>query len=88
MRKKIRGLRAIEKDVLARRRGQAAAATAAAATAAELGQAEAEVVPVPVAPGEAGDVVLDYCACVRGILNDGQGGPLHPPGLRMPEAPG
>src|SRR6266436_6360813 len=31
-------------------------------------------------------VVLDYCATVRGILNDDQGGPLHPPGLRMAEA--
>jgi hypothetical protein len=30
--------------------------------------------------------VLDYCAAVRGILNDDQGGPLHPPGLRMAEA--
>jgi len=35
---------------------------------------------------EAGEVVLGYCAAVRGILNDGQGGPLHPPGLRMSEA--
>ena len=34
------------------------------------------------------DVVLDYCAAVRGILNDDQGGPLHPPGLRMAEALG
>jgi hypothetical protein len=34
----------------------------------------------------AGEVVLDYCAAVRGILNDSQGGPLHPPGLRMSEA--
>jgi len=25
-------------------------------------------------------------AAVRGILNDDQGGPLHPPGLRMAEA--
>lgn len=33
-------------------------------------------------------VVLDYCAAVRGILNDSQGGPLHPPGLRMSEALG
>ena len=33
-------------------------------------------------------VVLDYCAAVRGILNDGQGGPLQPPGLRMAEALG
>ena len=32
------------------------------------------------------DVVLDYCAAVRGILNDDQGCPLHPPGLRMAEA--
>ena len=32
------------------------------------------------------DDVLDYCAAVRGILNDDQGGPLHPPGLRMAEA--
>jgi hypothetical protein len=31
-------------------------------------------------------VVLDYCSAVRGILNDDQGGPLHPPGLRMVEA--
>jgi hypothetical protein len=30
--------------------------------------------------------VLEYCAAVRGILNDDQGGPLHPPGLRMAEA--
>ena len=34
----------------------------------------------------AGSVVLDYCATVRGILNDDQGGPLDPPGLRMAEA--
>ena len=31
-------------------------------------------------------MTLDYCAAVRGILNDDQGGPLHPPGLRMSEA--
>jgi hypothetical protein len=35
---------------------------------------------------EAGEVVLGYGAAVRGILNDDQGGPLHPPGLRMREA--
>jgi hypothetical protein len=33
-----------------------------------------------------GEVVLGYCAAVRGILNDDQGGPLHPPGLRMSAA--
>jgi hypothetical protein len=36
----------------------------------------------------AGAVVLEYCAAVRGILNDDQGGPLHPPGVRMAEALG
>jgi hypothetical protein len=90
MRKKIRGLRAIEQEVLAQRRDQAQTASAAAGGA-ESGQAVAEVVAVlavPAVPDEAGDVVLDYCACVRGILNDGQGGPLHPPGLRMASALG
>jgi hypothetical protein len=33
-----------------------------------------------------GEVVLEYCAAVRGILNESQGGPLHPPGVRMHEA--
>lgn len=37
-------------------------------------------------PSAGGKVVLDYCAAVRGILNDDQGGPLHPPGLRMAHA--
>jgi hypothetical protein len=39
-----------------------------------------------VALPEAERVVLDYCAAVRGVLNDDQGGPLQPPGLRMAEA--
>jgi hypothetical protein len=34
-------------------------------------------------PDKDGQIVLDYCAAVRGILNDDQGGPLSPPGLRM-----
>ena len=40
----------------------------------------------PEVEDEAGEVVLGYCAAVRGILNDSQGGPLHPPGVRMSEA--
>jgi hypothetical protein len=40
----------------------------------------------PAATDPTGSVVLDYCAAVRGILNDDQGGPLHPPGVRMAEA--
>jgi hypothetical protein len=39
-------------------------------------------------PEDAGAVVLDYCAAVRAILNNDQGGPLRPPGLRMAEALG
>jgi len=34
------------------------------------------------------EVVLEYCAATRGMLNDDQGGPLHPPGIRMAEALG
>ncbi len=30
--------------------------------------------------------MLEYCAAVRGILNNDQGGPLHPPGLEMSDA--
>jgi hypothetical protein len=86
MRKKVRGLRMIEQAVLARPKAEtrddlrpddpevAIPATAAAS----------DLPPAVVDP--AGSVVLDYCAAVRGILNDDQGGPLHPPGLRMAEA--
>jgi hypothetical protein len=42
--------------------------------------------PPPPTADPAGAVVLGYCAAVRGILNDDQGGPLHPPGVRMAEA--
>jgi len=43
---------------------------------------------VAAAPDSAGEVVLDYCTAVRGILNSDQGGYLSPPGLRMAEALG
>jgi hypothetical protein len=87
MRKKVRGLRTIEQAVLARQRAETrddgpddpAAPGAATATATASGRPAAAVDP-------AGDVVLAYCAAVRGILNDDQGGPLHPPGLKMAEA--
>jgi hypothetical protein len=88
MRKKVRGLRTIEQAVLRRQKADAkddltpetpeATGTATAAAAKSS--------PAVVDP--AGSVVLDYlvldyCAAVRGILNDDQGGPLNPPGLRM-----
>jgi hypothetical protein len=133
MRKKVRGLRTIERAVLAEQRTQAAAAAvavipveavtasppdqavtrpsapaelaetevtsalsravdaAAAASAAAGSAAPAGVVGTAAAAvplDTTSQVVLDYCAAVRGILNDDQGGPLHPPGLRMAEALG
>jgi hypothetical protein len=78
MRSKVRGLRELERQVLSE---QAPAASPPATP---------ETAPAASAPASAsntaGEVVLDYCAVVRGILNDDQGGPLHPPGLRMAEA--
>jgi hypothetical protein len=45
--------------------------------------------PAAVPDADSADgVVLAYCAAVRGILNNDQGGPLHPPGLEMAEALG
>ena len=86
MRKKVRGLRKIEQAVLQRQKAESKddltpdtpeAGVTATASAVDLS-------PAVVDP--AGSVVLDYCAAVRGILNDDQGGPLHPPGVRMAEA--
>jgi hypothetical protein len=85
MRTKVRGLRAIEQAVLARQKaetrddGPGDPAAPVPATAAASDRPAAAVDP-------AADVVLAYCAAVRGILNDDQGGPLHPPGLKMAEA--
>jgi hypothetical protein len=76
MRSKVRGLRAIERETLpAQHTVAASAATTPAAT----------VQPCP-PPNPAAAVVLDYCTVVKGILNNDQGGPLHPPGIRMAEA--
>jgi prefoldin subunit 5 len=116
MRKKVRGLRAIERDVLEQRRDREAAqqpvsqedASTAGQPAGEPASPNASVLgcdseaasalvavpaephgPVESAPASntaVEQVVLDYCAAVRGILNDDQGGPVHPPGLRMAEA--
>ena len=65
MRKKVRGLRNIEKETLA-----------------ELDQ-NASGLLTKEQRKYAADIVFDYCAAVRGILNDNHGGPLNPPGLRM-----
>jgi hypothetical protein len=73
MRRKVRGLRGIERSVLKRRQ-----------VSAPEGPSVAAEITAPDDP--AGDVVLEYCAAVRGILNNDQGGPLHPPGLEMSAA--
>ncbi len=75
MRAKIRGLRALEREILEAR--EAAARPSSAGRKRRLSLA-----------GASGDVVLDYCSAVRGILNDNHGGPAHPAGLRMLEALG
>jgi hypothetical protein len=69
--------------------GAASAATVAvqSPTREVIGTGASPVAGHPTAgPSPAGQVVFDYCAAVRGILNDDQGGPLHPPGLRMADA--
>jgi len=87
MRTKVRGLRAIEQAVLQRREAETGDDRTPEVSQATVTTTEAADLP-PATVDPAGDVVLDYCAAVRGILNDDQGGPLHPPGLRMAEAPG
>jgi hypothetical protein len=128
MRKKVRGLREIEREVLDDRRERqaseraqspspdeprhetASAPVPAMVPAPSGGEADIKFAPGALSAEDAGQetaatpltcvaaeqmpagkdtleqVVLDYCAVVRGILNDDQGGPLHPPGMRMAEA--
>jgi hypothetical protein len=70
MRKRIRGLRQLEKETLA-----------------DLDQACSPQFPLNEEQrAYAAQIVLDYCAAVRGILNDNHGGPLTPPGWRMTQA--
>lgn len=78
MRRKVRGLRSIEREVGATQRLAVLAPEADETAPVDSLQAAA---PSP-------NVALDSCAAVRGILNDDHGGPLHPPGLRMAEALG
>jgi hypothetical protein len=87
MRKKVRGLRTIEQAVLRREEARARGDIAADAPEA-TGTATAAAAPHPAVVDPGGSVVLDYCAAVRGILNDDQGGPLDPPGVRMADALG
>jgi hypothetical protein len=78
MRSKIRGLRAIEREVLRLR----------AADSAEQNHEQERLQAALVSETNGLEAVLDYCVAVRGILNDSQGGPLRPPGVRMSQALG
>jgi hypothetical protein len=88
MRKKVRGLRKIEQAVLKRQNVEESKGHTpddpVAMMAVDVGPMDT---PAAIPDTDsAGGVVLDYCAAVRGILNNDQGGPLQPPGLLMAEA--
>jgi len=87
MRRKVRGLRAIEQ----------AASTPPAVVASAVDTVGPDAGAAPMAPPMAPPVapttvpphaalVLDYCTTVRGILVGEQGDPLHPAGARMASA--
>ena len=95
-RRTLRGLRTIAREVLGDRHLASPSRSDAAPPKAAPGEPR-PAAGVPSEPprlaeasleGGRQEVVLEYCAAVRGILNDAQGGPLHPPGLRMAEALG
>lgn len=99
MRRKVRGLRQVERGILDERRKEAKPSTSSAVDVLSMSTLTPSPASLPAAPtaaetapgagrSEAQDIVLAYAAGIRGILNDDQGGPLHPPGLRMAEALG
>jgi hypothetical protein len=75
----VRGLRAIAQEVVAAPRPPVPPRPP---------EAQGESPRVSEAQAEEGrrEGVLDDCTAVRGILHDAQGGPRHPPGLRMAAA--
>jgi len=88
MRKKVPGLRKIEQAVLKRQGVEESQRLAQGdPDAMPAGDVERADPPSPVPDVDSAEaVVLDYGAAVRGILNDDQGGPLQPPGVRMAAA--
>jgi len=86
MRRKVRGLRKIEQAVLKNQKTEESAGLAEDDPTATMTVLVGQANPPSPQADSASAVVLEYCAAVRGILNDDQGGPLHPPGLRMAEA--
>jgi len=106
MRRKVRGLRAIERRIVDERRASPGSTevsndlvqptptidTTSPRVATPSPSTSAVPAAAPAVPDasrrQAQEVVLEYAAAIRGILNDDQGGPLDPPGLRMAEALG
>jgi hypothetical protein len=88
MRKKVRGLRKIDQAVLQRPSEEGSKRCAPSDPEATTPVKGGSLDTPSSGPDtdSAGAVVLGYCVAVRGILNGDQGGPLHPPGLRMAEA--
>ena len=106
MRRKVRGLRDVERRVLSEHEPASTAARDACAppsatdAVAPTPPPTTELASTPPAPAamesspptpsssrtDAESVVLTYASALRGILNDDQGGPLDPPGLRMATA--
>jgi hypothetical protein len=85
MRRKVRGLRSVEQAVLEKQRSLPDENAAAPETDPPIDVRSAGATVEP-ADDAADGIVLEYCAAVRGILNNDQGGPLNPPGLQMAEA--
>lgn len=86
MRKKVRGLRQIEQAVLKDKRASTDPDRTSNDLQAPLPVSTESVNAKVAEVDSASEVVLAYCTAVRGILNDDQGGPLEPPGLRMADA--
>lgn len=79
MRAKIRGLRALEREVLEARQAHESPSSE------DVGAIE-KAPEISSLAGDGGAVVLDFCSAVRGILNDNHGGPCNPSGIRMVDA--
>ncbi len=79
MRRKVRGLRKIEQAVLKRQSVKVSENPVDDDSEATAGMIAVVATRPEGRFRDAALVVLDYCAVVRGILNDDQGGPLHPP---------
>jgi hypothetical protein len=86
MRKKVRGLRKIEQAALKQEHASSEPNPTNHDPEATLAVSTESVNPKATEVDSASAVVLTYCTAVRGILNDDQGGPLDPPGLRMADA--